>query len=773
MLAGIACFSIGILLFQWQTALPDARWTLLLIPLIPLALRYRRLRMPVLFAAGFLWALWRAWLVMDTGLPPELEGKDLRVRGTVAAIPEPKEHGMQFIFDVSGMEYEGATVASPGRIRLSWQDRRAAPSVGQEWEFLVRLKRPNGYMNPGGFDGERWLFQQRIRAAGYVKTGKGTRGAHRMLADDPARGFIDRQRAWLGHAMRESLGASEHAGIVIALAIGQASGIAPRQWDTLNATGTNHLMSISGLHISLVAGLVFALVRRLWRLFPRACLALPDRKAGALAGIAGALVYSALAGFSIPTQRTLIMLTVAFTAMLMQREVAVRQVLGLAWLAVLLLDPFAILSVGFWLSFTAVAIIFYTMGGRQGGEGWWWKWGRVHWMMTIGLIPFLLLYFQSLPVYSFLANAVAVPVVSLLAVPVILLGCLLLPLLPAAAGWLLRAADGILQLQWQYLEWVERLAGSQWMQHAPLPWAFACGMVGILLLLAPKGWPGRWTGALWLLPMFLVQPPAPAPGDIHFTMLDVGQGLSAVVRTHGHTLVYDTGPRHSESFDTASTVVAPYLAAVGAGKVDTLVLSHDDNDHSGAARSLLTQMPVGRVLSSMQEKYQWQNGETCQAGMEWEWDGVRFRILHPARPEEWKADNNRSCVLHVQGAGGSILLPGDIERRVEKALAQTDGASLKSDIVVAPHHGSRSSSSPEFIAATGPRHVLYSNGYRNRYGFPRDDVAARYREAGAQSWYSDRHGAITFEISAQRGVLAPVTHRQSGRHYWNREENPG
>lgn len=768
MLAGIAWFSLGIFLFQWLPALPDVRWTFLLVILIPLGLHCRRLRMPMLLAVGFLWCLLRAWLVLDISLPPDLEGKDMKVTGTVVSIPEARPHGTQFLLEVSRMEYQGEAITAPGRVKLSWHDRKAALHVGQTWEFVVRLKRPNGYMNPGGFDYERWLFQQRIRAVGYVKSGKSARRAHRMIEDNPMSAFIDRQREWLWSAMKRSLGESDFGGIISALAIGQRSGISQRQWDTLTATGTNHLMAISGLHIGLVAGMVFAGVRRLWRLSPRACLALPDKKAAALAGIAGAIIYAAMAGFSIPTQRALIMLTVVFAAMLMQREVALRQILGLAWLAVLLLDPFAILSVGFWLSFMAVAVIAYTMGARRGHEGWWWKWGRVHWMIAVGLIPFLLLYFQRVPVYSFLANFFAVPVVGLAVVPMVLLGCLLLPLLPFAAGLLLQGADRVLSLLWHYLEGVESLAGSEWLQHIPLPWTFACGIIGVLLILAPRGWPGRWTGAMWLLPMFLVRPPAPPPGDVWFTLLDVGQGLSAVVRTHGHTLVYDTGPQHSDTYDTASSVVMPYLAAAGVSRVDTLVLSHDDNDHAGAAGSLMSQMPVVRVLSSMQEKYQWSNGENCRAGMEWEWDGVRFRILHPVQPEDWKADNNRSCVLRVEGPGGSLLLPGDIEKRAEQLLVRTDGASLKADIVIAPHHGSRTSSSAGFVEATRPGYVLYSNGYRNRFGFPRDEVVERYREVGARHYSSDRHGAIMFEISAEKGILAPETYRQSGQRYWNR-----
>lgn len=777
MRSGTIAFLLGILAFQQLPDLPDPRWAGLLAVLLPVAVLSRHWRLPAVLGAGFLWALLRAALILSGGIAPELEGRDVVVEGTVATIPVARERGLRFEFDVLALTAADGRRPAPGRIQLSWYGTRAAPGVGERWRLKVRLKRPRGFMNPGGFDFEGWLFQHRIRASGYVRKDPGN--VH--LAAQPRGHPVDRLRRHLQVAIAGVLGDSANLGMVTALAVGERQEISVRQWRVLARTGTNHLMAISGLHVGLVAGLVFFAVRRLWAWPGDIVLYLPAPKAAAAAALLAAAGYAALAGFAIPTQRALIMLGVAMGAVLLQRGILPSRSLALALLAVLVFDPFAVMAPGFWLSFAAVAVILLGMSGRLSrrhapcapespmrvdAPGLWWKWGRVQWLVAVGLLPLTLVLFQRASLVSPVANLVAVPWMSLSVIPLTLLGAALLPLAPAAGAALLHAADALLALLWVYLEWLSDLPIALWAQHTPPAWAAACAALGVALFLAPHGLPGRWLAGLWLLPLFLARPPAPAPGEAWFTLLDVGQGLAAVVRTANHTLVYDTGPRFSERFDTGRAVVVPFLRAAGVDRIDLLVVSHGDNDHIGGARSILDELAVERLISGVPERLAGTGAQRCGADQSWNWDGVEFQIIHPPPGRLYKG-NDGSCVLRVANAAAAVLLPGDIEKSTERFLLAAHRASLAVDILVAPHHGSNTSSTPAFLQAVGPRYVLFPVGYRNRYGFPRRRVVARYRDLGASMLDTARHGAISFRLPAVGMPAPPETYRQAGRRYWN------
>lgn len=752
---GALAFLAGIVALQSFADLPDLRWTWLLL-LLPLLLWVRPLRLPALLIAGFLWALWRVDLVLSQGLPEALEGKDLDVEGVIASLPESQERGLRFAFDIGALRYQGRDYPSPGLVRLSWYEQPPQLRAGDAWRLTVRLKRPHGLMNPGGFDYEAWLFQQRLRATGYVV------GApeNRRLASDPLSRSIDRLRQKLSDGIDRALAGRPFAGIIVALAVGEPHGIAQSQWQVFRDTGTIHLMAISGSHITLVAGLVFFLARWLWALPGRTVLLWPAPKAGAVAGLLAATCYAALSGFSIPTQRAVVMLSVAMSALLLQRAVVPSRVLALALFLVLLLDPLGVLTAGFWLSFATVALIFYGMGRRVAVPGNpWWKWGRVHWLIALGLLPLTLFLFQRNPWIGPLANLVAVPWIELLVVPVTLLGSLLLSVSSALGGLVLQLAERMVGWLWPLLQW---LAGWNFSQWAPVGWTVLPALVGVLWLLAPRGMPARWLGAVWLFPLLWLRPPAPGPGDVWLTLLDVGQGLAAVVRTQHHALVYDTGPAFSAELDAGAAVVVPFLRAVGVRSVDALIVSHKDTDHSGGAASLMGQARVERLLSS-EDRIAGRAAERCYAGQAWSWDGAELQMLHPPKDSSLRG-NNACCVLRVQGPGGSLMLTGDIERLAEGILLSR-GEGLRSDILLAPHHGSAGSSSVEFIAAVRPSYVLFSTGYRNRFGFPRSEVVERYRAAGSRMLDTARHGAITFKLG--RDTIAVDTYRQSARHYWN------
>lgn len=743
---------------QQLPTLPSPWWGLLLLPLLALSLRRPLWLIPLFFVAGVVWVSFRAGVILDDSLPRALEGQDLLVEGRIADIPQRAEFGQRFELDVTRAEYAGRTVRVPRHILLNSQDRAFQPRAGDTWRMPVRLTRPHGYQNPGGFDYEAYLFRRRIQAKGYVRDTP----VPQRLSVSSGWHDIDRLRQDLGERIRAPLRDNAYAGIIVALANGDSHGVSAEQWQVLRQTGTLHLIAISGLHISLIAGIVFFIARWLWALPGTTVLRLPAPMFGAIAAMLAACAYAALAGFVIPTQRALIMLAVAMSGVLLRRRFPPSRLLAVALLAVLLYDPLSVMAAGFWLSFAAVAVILLAMQTDGAGRSMIYKWGYIQWAIALGMLPLMLVMFQQTSLVAPLANMLAVPVFDLLLVPLTLAGAVSLGVLPdAVSGFIFQSAGWLLHLLWQALMFLATVPFSRWVQPAPAWWAIPCATVGVALLLAPRGWPARWVGAVWLLPMFLVRPPAPAAGEVWFTLLDVGQGLAAVVRTQTHTLVFDTGPRFG-SFDTGAAVVEPYLRAVGVPRIDTLMISHGDNDHIGGAESLLQALPVGEVLSSVPERLPGRV-RLCQSGQAWDWDGVAFAILNPAGRESSSA-NNDSCVLQVQSRHGSVLLPADIEARAERQLVERWGTRLRSDILVAPHHGSKTSSTEEFIDTVAPRYVLFPAGYRSRYHHPNAAVVQRYADRGILMRDSPAAGALEFHLRA--AGIESTAYRVQHRRYW-------
>ncbi len=762
MYAGTIAFLFGVIVLQHQPELPNPYWSLLPVLLLPLAWRYPILRLPAWAVCGFLWAALYGGYALSGGLTPALEGKDVVVEGRVASIPQAVGEGLRFELDVARLLDDGVEVAPPSRIRLTWYREAPALRAGERWRLKVRLKQPRGFMNPGGFDYEGWLLQRGIRATGYVRAAADNR---RLAAAHPL--DLQAMRHRLRDAIWEATGGGPNTGILVALAIGESRGIEERQWDLLTGTGTNHLVAISGLHITLVAGMAFFAVRRAWAWAGRAALRWPAPKAAALAAILAAAMYAALAGFAIPTQRALIMVITAMSGLLLGRNSTPGRTLALALLLVLVFDPTAVLAVGFWLSFGAVAVILLSVVGRIAPGGIWWKWGRLQWLVTVGLAPILLLFFRYVPLVSPLANLVAIPWVSFVVTPLTLLGTAMVVLVPPIGQWLLQVADMTAAPLWPFFEWLLALPHAQWTQHTPAAWTLAAAGIGILLLLAPRGFPGRWLAVVYVLPVVLVSPARPAEGTVWFTLLDVGQGLAAVVRTQNHVLVYDAGPRFN-ALDTGAAVVVPYLRHVGVRRIDTLVLSHSDNDHSGGAAAVLAQIPTERVLAGEPEHAArlFPGAAACHDGQSWRWDGVEFRVLHPAAHGA-SVGNDRTCVLRISAGNFSLLLTGDIERGAEARLVSEHGDELAAEAVIIPHHGSKTSSTPAFVAAARPRYALAATGYRNPFHFPHPEVTARYEAAGAAILNTARDGAILFRLDPVAGIQSLERYRQTARRYWH------
>lgn len=760
MASGTIAFLAGILAALHLSAFPPglnitAGWGALFATVAVLAaVRTRFVRWPLIAAAGFGYTLLFSVDDLQTRLPARLEGKTVQVEGHVLGLPEPDGYRVRFEFQPDTLLFKGTPLPNPPKLRLSWYGGQP-PAPGALCRLTVRLKRPHGMMNPGGFDFEGWLFQHGIGATGYVRD-KGDSQC------GPSLSFLSvgqvRQR--VRGQFKVDLANSPFQGLLTALAVGDRSGITDAQWRVLRATGTSHLVAISGLHVGLVAGLVFFLLQRLWRV-PFLLVRCPAPLAAAVGAIMAAVGYAALAGFSVPTQRALVMVVAGLLAVLWRRRTVVGNAWAWALAAVLVFDPLAPLSAGFWLSFAAVALIVYTMAGRLHPAGMWWRWGRVQWAVAVGLAPMVILAFGEISLSAPVANLVAVPWVGLVVVPVTLVGALAALLAPGLSDWPIQLAAWLMQPLWAWLEWCAWVAPPLSFPEVPL-WIALAALGGAVLLLLPRGVPLRGVGLIWVLPLVFFRPPVPEPGEARVMLLDVGEGLSAVVRTTRHTLVFDTGARYRTGFDLGEVAVAPFLHAAGVQRIDRLVVSHGDNDHIGGARYLLETFPVGSLVTSAREPAEY-DPEPCRRGERWSWDGVEFMFLHPRIPLK---DNNGSCVLRVQTRGGAVLLPGDIERPAEEELVEQYGMRLHAEVLIAPHHGSKTSSSPAFIEAVHPDVVLFPIGYRNRYGFPHEPVLRRYRMAGVRLFGTARDGAL--EVTVAPGQPPTVLrYRRKLQRFWH------
>jgi competence protein ComEC len=774
----IVLFAVGAWLLQREAELPAMRyaWFLLLVaPAYALARfapgRVRHAGTVALAAlslgAGFYWAAGLAQVRLADELPREWEGRDIEVVGVVASLPQPSERSVRFDFDVERVLTPDARV--PERVTLSWWGRSrdgiaALPEVsaGERWRYTVRLKRPHGSANPHGFDYEAMLLERGVRATGYVRPGS---SPERLAAMVHRPGYwVEALRERLRTRILRSLDGEPYAGVIAALVMGDQRAIPPDQWQTFTRTGVNHLMSISGLHVTMVAGLGFSLVYFLWRRSSRLTLRLPARKAAAVAGALTALFYTLLAGFAVPAQRTLYMICVVAVALWAGTAASASVVLCAALMVVVVLDPWAVTSAGFWLSFGAVASILFAVVNRVSQPHWLALWGRTQAAVTVALLPLLLALFQQVSLISPVANAFAIPVVSLVVVPVALAGSVL----PFDA--VLYVAHFVMAICMVLLDWLSALPHAVWQQHAPVEWAIAAGLAGTAWMMFPRGVPARWLGAVACLPLFFVVPPAPAPGELRVAVLDVGQGLSVVARTAQHALVFDTGAAYGPAADSGNRIVAPYLRAVGVRSLDGLIVSHDDSDHSGGALSLMQALPVGWLASSLPDMDPLpliaDEAFRCSAGQSWEWDGVRFDVLHPTREsyDATKKKNDLGCVLKLTAPGGSVLIPADVERRSEEALLAR-GADVAADVIVAGHHGSKTSSTADFIAAVRPAAVVFAVGYRNRFKHPHPDVVERYRDIGSDIYRTDADGAVLIDVTTEGGVRLE-RYRALYRRYW-------
>lgn len=717
---------------------------------------------------------------LDT-LPAALEGRDVFITGVVTDLPQRNESGLRFRLAVEAAQLDGAAVAVPPRIDVGWyggvyptgsemvglQRQPEDVIAGERWQMTLRLKAPHGSRNPHGFDYELWLWEQGVQATGYVRAG----------AQDPVPRRLGQTWrhpvAWARQMLRERIYARvaerQSAGLIAALVVGDQSAIDRVDWDVFRATGVSHLVSISGLHITMFAWGAALLVGWLWRRSMRLCLAVPAPSAALVGGVLLATAYAVFSGWGVPAQRTCLMLAAVALLRLSGARWPWPQVWMLACAVVVAFDPWALLQPGFWLSFVAVGVLFATDSGaaRAHSTGAAGRFDalkamfREQWVMTVALTPLTLLLFGQVSVVGLAANALAIPWMTLVVTPLAMLGALVpavWELAAVAIGWLMGC-----------LQWLASFSWASVSVAMPPLWAGVAGVLGGVVLVFPWSWSMRALGVPLLLPVLLWQVPLPAPGQFELLAADIGQGNAVLVRTASHALLYDAGPRYSLESDAGHRVLVPLLQALHT-RLDRVVLSHRDMDHVGGAPAVLAMQPQADLLSSIEAENPLQGlrpAQRCLAGQSWHWDGVDFEVLHP-RAEDYDTgakSNALSCVLRISNGTQTALLVGDLEQAQEARLVAS-GVHLKSDLLLVPHHGSKTSSSAAFLDAVQPPLAVVQSGYRNRYGHPAAPVLVRYTERGIRMVDSPHCGALTWQSAQSQDVQC---HRVDALRYWNHQ----
>lgn len=728
----------GLLLLRFLPQLPPP-WMVLAFLASGLLLVATR-RWPIaLFCLGLSWSCLNAQWAMQDRLPESMDGRTFWLEGQVVGLPDTRNGIVRFELQDIASRHDGL----PSRIRLAWYGGPAM-LAGERWRVAAKLKRPRGLINPHGYDYEAWMLSQRIGASGTVKTG------NRLVA---AAG----QKSWRDHLRQRLMDIDAHgrSGAIAALVVGDSSGLSAADWRTLQDTGTVHLMVISGQHVGMLAGLLYGLVAVLarWGLWPPRLAWLPC--ACGLA-FAGALAYACLAGFNVPVRRACVMVGLILLWRLRFRDLGVWLPLLVALNLVLLLDPLVGLQSGLWLSFSAVALLAFLFRGRLGSWRWWQTIARAHWGMALGLLPALIALGLPVSLSGPVANLFAVPLVSLLIVPLSLLGTALL-WLPAVGEGLLWLTGGLLAILFEGLQWLASWQPA-WLGARLVLGGWLLVLLGVMLLLAPAGLPMRALGLVLLLPLFYPPVNKPFLGQADVWVFDVGQGLSVLIRTREHALLYDAGPRYGD-FDAGERVVLPSLHAVGVKKLDLMLLSHADSDHAGGAVGIQRQMTVRRVLSGERDRLPASlTAETCESGETWEWDEVRFTLWQWAHPKD---GNQASCVLLVEASGERMLLTGDIDAAAEGALLESD-LTIDAQWLLIPHHGSRSSSSMPFIEAVGASGALISRGLHNAFGHPHPDVLERLEQAGVDTYDTAKEGALNIRL----GRFEPAEGLRAEARFW-------
>ena len=774
----ILSFSLGVWLAAYIPVLPSREIIpVLLLPFI-LACRYKRLRLGGAFCLGLFWFLSSSIEHIRSIIPSELEQVDVWLQGYVKGLPQYSTDGTRFTFVVhdvcvSFRECESST-DSGSNINVLLSDFSGLNfTPGEHWQLKAKLKKPHGFSNPGGFDYEAWLFQQKISATGYVRS-----SINNSPAAEPGQHFlftrIDRAR----DAFREKLMGlpALSRSFILALTLGDRFLIQDDEWELLTLTGTNHLMVISGLHISLVAWLVYQASFFLFRQSTYLTQFFPANRLAAFAALFMACLYGLFAGFSLPVQRALVMLGCIMLGHLFVRQTSPLNSLCLALLLVLIIDPFAMIGTGFWLSFLAVTVLLVSITDRSVGidsevESGSNVFKRLHSMVRsqlflfMGLFPVMILFFQQVSLMAPIVNLFAIPFIGLVVVPLCLVSISLGLIFPATLPILIGFPDFLLYLFINVLLQLSERAGFMIIHFPPLPTFLLCILILVVaFMLITRNYFSILATLVLCILLLLHRPERPGKGDLYADILDVGQGLAIVLRTQNHLLVYDTGPAVSERFNTGSGVIEPFLKKTYYETPDVIIISHADNDHAGGARYLAERFPEARVFGG-EKVVGIDTLVPCIKGQHWWWDEVHFEMLHPQNPG--KTGNNSSCVLKISVGAFSILLPGDIESDAELALVSSFQDALAADILIAPHHGSQTSSVFPLLRHVDPDYAVFSTGYLNRFNHPHPKVEMRYNNNAIHVLNTPDTGHIRFRLSSQYGISEPEKYRDLRPRIWS------
>ncbi len=772
-------FSLGILLGGIIPGLPASNFLpLFFIPTI-LGFRFSACRLLGAYCIGLFWVLNWATNSLEQLLPAELERKDFWVRGSIASLPELNRLNSQFIFKVeesclkplASCDFSNELLQDQ-LIQLSiYQELALSP--GQRWQFKVRLKRPHGFANPGGFDYEAWLWQKQIRASGYVRSDE----ANLLYEDKAGHSFIS-----LRSQFRQKLDqlfpdeGLKHLNLIKALSIGDRQGITDEEWSLFSATGTNHLMIISGMHVGFIVLMFYHLSKLSLKRIGRLALYLSIPRIAAFMAVIAAYFYAGMAGFALPAQRAFIMIAAFMLAQCCCRHSSVINSYWLALALVLMINPLSPVSSGFWLSFIAVAVLvfFVNQPDRQQSPGLikLVLMFRTQLFIFLGLLPFMLLFFQQSSISAPLINLVAIPFLTLLIVPLCLLILLLSYFSTELVIYFSFCAERLLEFFLSMLE----LINQHWPQALlKLPalafWQWLMLLLAISLMLlgltGTKNFRFLILALICCIPVLFVRGNKLDLNEFQLDVLDVGQGLALVIRTRQHVMLYDLGPAYSDSFNAGEGIVLPFLRSQNINHVDKVIVSHGDNDHSGGLSPVLLAYPAAEYLASDLKPFSSQhNYSSCSEGQYWNWDGVDFEILHPDKESDNRYNsNNSSCVLLISNANHSVLLTGDIEAQVERRLLRA-GSNINAEILIAPHHGSKTSSHKRFIEAVSPDYVVFSSGYLNQFQHPHPDIVNLYTNSGTISLNTAETGTISWKIGMNEDLQEAVLYRQANKRFW-------
>ena len=751
-------FLLGALVFQTVPTLPS--WhVLLLAPFIIALFRYYPKGYLLYFLiAGFLWSYLHAIFHLWPHLDYRIQGQDVEITGTVKAVQNQSQHYTRFIFQTEEIVTNKYNPSLPKKLMLSWYYPKNVINERQACKFIVRLKRYWRFANPGSSDIEKSMFLQGIGARGYVREGS---CKNPILSISSSVNVRDR----LIERFADQNSTLAYFAWMMALSYGVRDDLSEQDWQVLRSSGTAHLVAISGLHLSVIGFFVFFICRHCIRLSVRLCERFGAQRIAACCAMLAVFFYAYLAGFSIPTQRALIMVCIAFTAIIFNKPVVSFPLLATTLFITLLWDPLSVITASFWLSFLAVLSIFFIIKSATSSNKWWIAL-RIQIFLAVALFPISLWFFQEGSIISPLVNLIAVPYISFIVLPILLLTQVLFALGISISNDLFYLLDNLLAYFWWFIKQATAFSFASY-QYQPSLLGVLLFEIGWILFLFVKQHLFRAIALMLCAGLFLIKSNAMQDGQLRLAVLDVGQGLALVIETKTHAMLYDVGPQFPSGFNTADAVVIPYLHSRHIRRLDKMVISHHDNDHAGGLQTMLESGLVNELLFGHAAKTMpTMPVQKCQQGDTWLWGDVRFNVLHP--PADWQANrNNSSCVIQILHPAGTILLTGDIEAEVEYRLLARFGDNLRSDIIVVPHHGSLSSSSTEFLEAVSPRVAIFSTGYRNRYGFPHATIQSRYQALGVKQLNTAKEGAIVFELDVNAGIQEQLGYRKSSQRYWH------